>query len=171
MLLIELPEWDNSNKDETKFQPKESSSALLVLFQSIDQQIVEQILDTYTDPTAPVIWNYLRGLYITSDLTAKSDAFNNLLTLAFPAIDMPANKAQLLALGRDLKTCFNNSDTISINDRLLLFALVNLPPQYHNVRTAIQVIHTTSNPLYPRSKPTQGMREMQSARHSTVSPF
>jgi transposase InsO family protein len=127
-------------------KPADSNTCFSLLTCSVSDAIFEQCnLLGHTD--APKVWDFLKTLFVTSDLSSKSTSLNNLLSFHYHGKDMNENKTALLMLKRDLKCSFEDSNSISMDDLVTLIALVNLPTQYHSLRTTLEETTTEKKPL------------------------
>ena len=136
--LVKLTLQNQKQWDDKLDVPTASTPALMTVISSLHQDLQEQLLNTLNEPTAPLAWSYLKSLFITSDLSSKSTAFNNLMSFSFQGKTMAENKALIKSCGRELSTSFKNAKTISIDDLLLLISLSNLPLQFHHLRATLE---------------------------------
>lgn len=147
--------------------PSNTETCFSLLTCSLSDAIFEQC-NLLGHNTAPKVWDYLKSLFVTSDLSSKSTSLNNLLSFHYNGRDMNENKTALLMLKRDIKCSFEDSDTISMDDLVTLIALVNLPSQYHSLRTTLEETTTKNKPLSLDSLFMSLIRE-ESAQISTTS--
>jgi hypothetical protein len=90
-----------------------------------------------------VVWDYLKNTFITTDLSSRIIAFDKLRNFAYQSATMTQNKSVLLGLQNGLSAAFNTKTTdgkpcILVEDLFVLFALTNLPIQYHSLRSTLQ---------------------------------
>ncbi|RKP15964.1 hypothetical protein ROZALSC1DRAFT_25828 [Rozella allomycis CSF55] len=89
----------------------------------------EHIIDS--DLNSNTSGNYLKETFLTANLSTKVTAINNLINVKYPKSSMLENNTNLLSLQRDLQVAFKNESSISIEFLVSIFALVNLPMNYH----------------------------------------
>lgn len=129
-----------------KEEPVDSDICFSLLTSCVSDALFEQS-NLLGHNTAPKVWDFLKSLFLTSDLSSKSTALNNLLSFNYSGKDMHENKTALLKLKRDLKCSFEDSDSISLDDLVTLIALVNVPSQYFSLRTTLEETTTAEKPL------------------------
>jgi len=118
--------WESS-------QPVSNALSNNVMLNLIDDHFVDQLLDG--DCSASTIWNHISGLYNVSDLASKTTALTQLIAFDYSGSSMLDNKMSLLNFQRHLKSAFGGETNISLNELVVLFALVNLPAAYTSLRT------------------------------------
>lgn len=122
--------------DDEKVVPIDSEESNNFLLGVIADNLLETLLDT--DLTAVTIWNALKKAFLVHSLSAQSIAINSLMNFNYSEASMQENKTALLSHQRELRTAFENADTIKISDLVMLFALVNVPSEYHSLRTTLE---------------------------------
>jgi len=139
LFLLKSKLWDTQNNT-----PKEDEEASYVIASSLSDPLLQLALSSLQEVNAPNLWDFFHSLYVTSDLSSKSTAFAALCNFTFDSPTMTENKSKILTYIRDLSTAFQSSDskgpatTINISDLAVLFCLINLPPQYHALRSTLE---------------------------------
>lgn len=116
--------------------PMDTEQSNNYLLSVIADNFLEQMLDT--DLQASTIWAYLQKTILVSSISSQATALSELMAFNYAESDMLANKTAILALQRNLKTAFNNSETVEIGQLVTLFALVNIPISYQPLRTTLE---------------------------------
>jgi hypothetical protein len=130
--LQELSLWNINEKEPEPFDSEESNNLLLSL---ISDELLEQVIDT--DLQASTIWKHFQKLYLVSSLSAQSTSLASLINFNFSAANMQDNKHEVLNLARELKTAFKNTAVITHEELIMLCCLVNLPSEYHSLRSTL----------------------------------
>ncbi len=131
---IELERMGKWNpKTQEPIESQESASFIITI---LADNMLEQVIDS--DKKAVTMWTHFKTSILVSSISAQSLAITKLQTFSYPEKNMRANKDALLAIKRGLKTAFNNSDNIKLDELVTLFALVNTPSEYLSLRTALE---------------------------------
>ena len=127
--------WDNTTK-----APKDAEKAAAFLISVMSKNLLEHVSATAAggDLKAPVIWKHFQDTFITSDLSSKSAVLNHSISFRYDSGSIINEKTALLNLRRELQAAFKNSTTITIDELITLFALVNLPVQYQTLWTTLE---------------------------------
>lgn len=136
--LQQMKEWDTQGKTGL---PKDSEESKNFIVGTLADNLLETLLDT--DMKAPTIWAALQKAFLVHSLSAQSIAITSLMNFNYSEPSMEANKTALLSLQRELRTAFENADSIKISDLVMLFALVNVPAEYHSLRTTLEETNKT----------------------------
>jgi hypothetical protein len=131
--LQELGLWNAELKEPEPFDSEVSNNLILSL---VSDNLLEQVLDG--NLLASTVWNHFKKLYLVSSVSAQVVSLSSLINFAYPEPTMIENKQHLLSLARELRTAFKNASEISVDDLIMLFALVNLPIDYHSLRSTLQ---------------------------------
>lgn len=134
--LQQMQQWD-----DTKNLPKDNQEATNFLVELLSNNLLEIFLDT--NYSAPIIWTTLSSKFLVSSLSTQSTAFTALINFNYSQATMAENKLSLLSLARDLRTSFKNLDSVPIDQVVMLFALINVPMEYHALRSTLEETHKT----------------------------
>jgi transposase InsO family protein len=118
--------------------PKDSAAAVDHILSVLSDKLVETVVES-TSLTASSIWNYLAKICVTTDLSSQTAAISSLVDFKYEKSTMLENHTHLLGIIRTLKTCFG-SDSITFDQLATIFALFNLPPCYHSLRTTLEEV-------------------------------
>jgi len=129
--LQELQQWNEKTES-----PKETQEASNFLLGVLSDSILEHFLDS--NFSAPLMWQQLAKKFLVHSLSAQSTAFTSLINFNYSHPTMATNKTALLSLARDLRTSFKNQESIDVDDIVMLFALINVPPEYHHLRSTLE---------------------------------
>jgi hypothetical protein len=131
--------------------PLDSQEASNFLLGVLSDNILELFLDT--DFVASVIWSTLSTKFLVHSLSAQSTAFTALVNFNYSEPSMADNKLALLSLARNLRTSFKDEKTIDIENLVMLFALTNVPTEYHHLRSTLEETNKNANlPNLPRQR-------------------
>lgn len=131
MKLMKMGSWD-----EKAELPINNPASNTFIVEAISDSFLQQVMDT--DLKASTIWKYLATLILKGGVSAQSTALLNLMNFSYTEATMLENKTHYMGLGRALRTAFNNATTISIDDLIALFALVNMPSEHQSLRTTLE---------------------------------
>ena len=109
--------------------------------------------------TAPLIWTTLHSLYHVSNLSTKVTSINQLITFHFQGPTMLSNRTMLQETKRKISSAFGGATTLSIDELVMLFAMVNLPSTYSSLRSQLSVSTSDDKPLTLDSLFSHLMRE------------
>jgi hypothetical protein len=131
-ILTERKEWN-----EPAGEPSDSVTATNFLIGVIDDDFLEQFLDT---DLKPLHWAYFKKTILVSTISAQSTALTSLFAFNLGEANLVFNLTTIKELQRNLTTAFSNSEKISISlvNLVTLFALVNMPSEYAALRTTLE---------------------------------
>ena len=109
--------------------------------------------------TAPLIWTTLNSLYHVSNLSTKVTSLNQLISFHFQGPTMLSNRSMLQETKRKISSAFGGATTLSIDELVMLFAMVNLPSAYSPLRSQLSVSNSDDKPLTLDSLFSHLMRE------------
>ena len=109
--------------------------------------------------TAPLIWTTLNSLYHVSNLSTKVTSLNQLISFHFQGPTMLSNRSMLQETKRKISSAFGGATTLSIDELVMLFAMVNLPSAYSPLRSQLSVSTSDDKPLTLDSLFSHLMRE------------
>ena len=134
-IILQLQVYELWDEDEEKKTPKPKSTAMALsfIFDHLSDTLQEQTIDK---PTAPLLWTYLTSRFERTDVSSKTTAIQELVKFNYSAATMNENKAIHLDIKQSLTTAFG-SESISVAELVNIFAVMNLPAQYHHLRTTL----------------------------------
>lgn len=129
-IILQLQVYELWDEDEEKKTPKPKSTAMALsfIFDHLSDTLQEQTIDK---PTAPLLWTYLTSRFERTDVSSKTTAIQELVKFNYSAATMNENKAIHLDIKQSLTTAFG-SESISVAELVNIFAVMNLPAQYHH---------------------------------------
>ena len=173
--LDEFPLWSARLKaalisadfwHEKLSQPAETNETTSLLLTIVADNFLTPLMDQPL--TAPLIWSTLHSLYHVSNLSTKVTSINQLISFHFQGPTMLANRTMLQETKRKISSAFGGATTLSIDELVMLFAMVNLPSTYSHLRSQLSVSATNDNPLTLESLFSHLMREESTLSASTT---
>lgn len=129
--LVKAELWDERNN-----LPFDDDHTAAFMVDSISDLFLEQVLDS--DMQASTIWKHLSESILKGGVSAQATALLNLINFSYQGSSMQANQTLVSALGRALRTAFNDAESIPVVDLVTLFALVNIPSEHQALRTTLE---------------------------------
>ena len=164
--LDEFPLWSARLKaalisacfwHEKLAQPAETNETTSLLLTIVADHFLTPLMDQTL--TAPLIWTTLHSLYHVSNLSTKVTSLNQLISFHFQGPTMLSNRSMLQETKRKISSAFGGATTLSIDELVMLFAMVNLPSTYSPLRSQLSVSTSDDKPLTLDSLFSHLMRE------------
>ena len=164
--LDDFPLWSTRLKahllsaglwDEKKSQPTAGNDTTSLLLSITADHFLMPLMDQ--NLTAPLIWTSLYSLYHVSNLSTKVTSLNQLMSFHFQGTSMLLNRTLLQEAKRKISSAFGGATSLSIDELVMLFAMVNLPTTYSHLRSQLSVSTTAEKPLTLDSLFTHLIRE------------
>ena len=122
---------------EKTSQPTDENATLSLLLSYVSDLFLAPLMDQPL--SASLVWKTLHGLYHVSNLSTKVTSLNHLINFQFQGSTMLQNRTLLQEAKRKISSSFGGATSITIDELVMIFALVNLPSNYSHLRSQLSI--------------------------------